>query len=89
MAVKLITYDLKRSGRRYAKLHDEIKSVGDWWHYLESTWLVDTSLSCDDIVDRLHKHTDPGDGLLVVDVSGADRQGWLSQDAWGWIIRHW
>ncbi|MGN6753026.1 MAG: hypothetical protein ACTHJJ_10795 [Intrasporangium sp.] len=89
MAVRLITYDLKRPGRTYAKLQDEIKSAGDWWHYLDSTWLVDTSLTCNALADRLHRHTSTGDCLLVVDVSRDEKQGWLPQDAWEWINRHW
>jgi hypothetical protein len=37
-----INYDLKKPDRDYAGLYEAIKSCGEWWHYLGSTWLVDT-----------------------------------------------
>src|SRR5690606_4822099 len=40
-----INYDLKRPGQNYDELHKAIKNLGDWWHYLGSTWLVDTNLN--------------------------------------------
>jgi hypothetical protein len=90
MAVKLITYDLNRPGQKYDELYEEIKALGtSWWHYLDSTWLVASSLSCDAIVDRLRKHMDSGDQCLVVDVSGDSKQGWLPQEAWDWINKYW
>ncbi len=44
-----INYDLKRPGQDYKALYEAIKTCGDWWHYLGSTWLVDTSLSAQGI----------------------------------------
>ncbi|WP_209021761.1 hypothetical protein [Nocardioides sp. 503] len=38
MACLLITYDLNTPGQGYTALHDEIKSLGAWWHHLDSTW---------------------------------------------------
>jgi hypothetical protein len=40
-----INYDLKRPGQNYAGLHAAIKELGPWWHYLDSTRLVETRLS--------------------------------------------
>src|SRR5690606_16815818 len=53
-----INYDLKRPGQNYDKLYDAIKSCGEWWHYLGSTWLVDTPLSATAIWERLAPHVD-------------------------------
>ncbi len=37
-----VTYDLNEPGQDYANLYESIKSVGAWWHYLDSFWLVGT-----------------------------------------------
>ncbi|MBY6276799.1 SinR family protein [Symbiobacterium thermophilum] len=86
MAVYLITYDLKKAGQNYDALYKEIKSFGDWWHYLESTWLVDTNLSAQTMSDRIRKVTDSNDLHLVIKLNrGTDYQGWLPKEAWDWI----
>lgn len=79
-----VNYDLKAPGRNYSALYEAIKSCGDWWHYLGSTWLLDTQLSADGIWKRLQPHTDSNDYVLVIGVTAAS-QGWLPRDAWKWI----
>lgn len=79
-----INYDLKKPGRNYEDLHVAIKSCGAWWHYLGSTWLVDTSLTAEGIWQRLAPHVDQNDRVLVIGVTG-DYQGWLTKEAWDWI----
>lgn len=79
-----INYDLKKQGQDYSGLYEAIKTTGAWWHYLGSTWLVDTALDADQIVQRLGPHCDGNDKLLVIRM-GSDRQGLLPQEAWEWI----
>ena len=79
-----INYDLKKPGQNYSDLHEAIKSCGDWWHYLGSTWLMDTSLDATSIWNRLAPHVDRNDRVLVIGVT-KDFNGWLSNDAWEWI----
>lgn len=79
-----INYDLNRPGQNYEKLHEAIKSCGGWWHYLGSTWLVDTSLSANAIWDRLKPYVDKNDRVLVIRLS-RDYNGWLPQEAWEWL----
>ena len=79
-----INYDLRRPGQNYESLHEAIKNCGAWWHFLRSTWLVDTSLSASGIWDRLARHVDKNDLFLVIGVT-RDYQGWLPRDAWDWI----
>ena len=79
-----INYDLKQPGRDYKGLYDAIKSCGPWWHFLESTWLVDTNLRAQVIWDRLAPKVDRNDSVLVIGVT-RDYQGWLSKEAWEWI----
>lgn len=79
-----INYDLKKPGRDYSGLYEAIKSCGAWWHHLDSTWLVDTSLSAEGICTKLKPHIDANDNVLVIGVT-KDYQGWLSKEAWEWI----
>ena len=79
-----INYDLKHPGQNYEELYKAIKDCGDWWHYLGSTWLVDTSLTAKDIWERLAPHVDKNDYFLVIRVT-RDYEGWLPQEAWDWI----
>lgn len=79
-----INYDLKRPGQSYDPLYAAIKSCGVWWHYLGSTWLVDTNLSADGVWNRLAPVVDKNDRILVIGVT-KEKQGWMPQEAWDWI----
>lgn len=85
--VYLITYDLNKPGQNYEELYKAVKALGGWWHYLDSTWLVDTTLSAQQVSDRLVAHIDKNDRLLVIRVT-SDYQGWLTNKAWEWINQH-
>ena len=79
-----VHYDLKEPGQNYDDLHAAIKSCGNWWHYLDSTWLVDTNLNANGVWDRLSPYIDKNDNVLVIGVTN-DFQGWLPIKAWDWI----
>jgi hypothetical protein len=79
-----INYDLKRPGQNYNALYEAIKGCGSWWHYLGSTWLIDSTLNATGIWSRLSPHVDKNDNILVIGVT-RDYSGWLPQDAWDWI----
>jgi len=66
MSVTLIGYDLRKPGQDYTLLFNEIKSLGEWWHCLDSTWMVKTTLTVEQVRDRLHRRMDPNDQLLVI-----------------------
>jgi hypothetical protein len=79
-----INYDLRFPGRDYSSLYNAIKGCGEWWHFLGSTWLVNTSLNAQQIWDRLAPYVDQNDHVLVIRI-GRDYQGWLPNQAWDWI----
>lgn len=87
MKAFLITYDLTVPGRDYNDLYEEIKSSGRWWHYLESSWIVITEESPQQIWDRLGSHLDNNDFMLIIEVR-CNVQGWLPKDAWDWIYKY-
>ena len=82
--IVLITYDLNKPGKDYGSLYDAIKKIGAWWHYLDSTWLVETSMTTLQISEQLRKETDENDYLLIIRVY-KDYQGWLKKEAWEWL----
>ncbi|MBD8729360.1 SinR family protein [Frigoribacterium sp. CFBP 13707] len=75
MTTKLIAYDLSGPVANYADLIEDIKSLGTWWHHLDSLWLVNTDLSTKELRDRLKTHLDNNDELLVINVSN-DPRAW-------------
>ena len=82
----LICYDLKKPGQNYSELYDEIKSLGDWRHPMESTWVVHTEgLSTVVIRERLKKKMDLNDSVFVVDITTSDYAGWLTNTFWEWF----
>lgn len=86
--VVLVTYDLKKPGQDYAGLIEALKNVGTWWHYLESTWLLDTSLTPSQVWERIKTYVDKNDRVLVVELkpgTAASMSGWLEEDAWQWL----
>ena len=70
MASYLIGYDLNKPEQDYKELLDAIKSFTNWWHCLDSTWIVKTDLTAVQIRDKLSPHIDKNDELLVAKLSG-------------------
>ena len=74
MKYYLISYDLKTPGQNYSGLYDAIKSLGEWRHPMESTWVVltDDNTTAVMIRENLKKYLDTGDLVFVVNVSSAE-----------------
>ena len=79
-----VNYDLKKPGQNYSVLYEAIKGCGSWWHYLGSTWLVDTSLSAHGVWERIAPHINKNNSFLIIGVT-KDYSGWLPEKAWEWI----
>jgi hypothetical protein len=82
--ILMVSYDLKQSAGSYTALFEILKGEENWWHYLASTWLVETDKSPRDFSGELVAHTYKGDRLLVTELS-SNRAGWLPTKAWDWI----
>lgn len=87
MTVYCVSYDLNKSGQNYNALYEEIKKSPGWCHTLDSTWLISSSETANQLSDRLRKHLDDNDDLLVIKVS-RDYAGWLPKQTWEWIDKH-
>ena len=81
----IISYDLKNPGRDYSSLYTAIKSDRDWQHPLESTWIVWTTESANDIYKTVKPTLDSNDPIFISELNIMDRQGWLAKSCWEWI----
>jgi hypothetical protein len=81
-----ISYDLKDRDRDYENLYEEIKQQGRWWHYLKSTWIIETNKSPQQVVGDLKERLSRGDRLVVSEIERFD--GVLPEKAWNWLERH-
>lgn len=87
--IYLVSYDLVKAAERdYTPVYEAIKSIGPWWHYLDSTWIVQSCFNVNRIVDTVHAAMRQGDRLLVVQIDNQNRNGWLPEEAWNWIRTH-
>lgn len=86
MHTLLIGYDLNTSGQAYDGLIAMIKSTGNWWHGLDSTWIVKSSHSATSMQNLLRSEIDNNDELLVIDITG-DSASWFgfSDEASRWL----
>jgi len=82
----LITYDLNKPAQEYPKLYEAIMNLGAWWHHLDSTWVVNTTLKAQDVFNQLKQCIDQNDRLLIINITNQERQGWLPPEAWQWLI---
>lgn len=89
MATILIAYDIhSRQESGYDELVEAIRSLGSWWHHLETVWIVRTKMTSELIRDELAAHIGADDQLLVVNITGAGME-WTGLNLAGsdWLKR--
>jgi hypothetical protein len=85
MSVLLVTFELKTAGKDYDPFFNALKNNSEyWWHYLEATWIVQTTKSAHEYANLLYPHMTKDDRLLVVKIEN-NHQGWLAKEAWEWL----
>ena len=90
MTIFVIGYDLHPTkGETYNDLIEKIKSLGDWWHCLDSTWLLQCNLTAIHVHDALWQHMRSDDRLLVVKYD-PPHSAWLgfNDDCQTWLQNH-
>lgn len=85
MKTYLIAYDLMRPGQDYKRLFDAITSLGAHWHFLDSAWMVRTTMSAAQIRDYLLQFMDANDKLFVAGMSGEAAWRSLGEKGDTWI----
>lgn len=79
-----VSYDLNKKGKDYQGLYNELKSKQEWYHLLDSTWLLCTSESAAQLWERLRSHIDNDDYIFIAEITN-NYEGWLPNSAWQWI----
>lgn len=85
--VYIVSYDLRKKGKAYIGLFEQLKNSPAWCHYLDSTWLIHTSESAEQLYQRLSAHLDEDDAILITEFSGR-YFGFLPEKAWEWINKY-
>ncbi len=86
MASYLIGYDLNKAGKDYTSLIEAIKKLGsNWWHCLDSTWIIKHDGPAITIRDALARHIDANDELLVVKLTGEGAWTGFNQECSSWL----
>lgn len=81
----VVTYDLSKPGQNYGDLIDALNSYGYHWHMMQSTWIIATSESASQIVNKLKQHIDSNDKLFVGQLSGQAAWVGLSDKGTEWL----
>ncbi|HWO73582.1 MAG TPA: hypothetical protein VNN21_08490 [Dehalococcoidia bacterium] len=86
-----IIHDL---GRRadYTPLFERIKALGDWMHYIESLWIIQTRqpTTAAAIYRELEPYIHPSDDYLLIIEVKRNYFGILPKEAWDWLNnRNW
>lgn len=84
MAVFSVSYDLNKQGKNYDGLYAALKKT-DYNHIMDSTWLVSTNETIQQLNDRLKTQTDDNDYLFISKVNGGEYKGWLQTSIWEWL----
>lgn len=85
MAAYMITYDLNSKGQNYDKVIKAIKDSSlSWCTFWKSSYLIKSSLTANQVSDKITPHLDSNDRLIIVEVKN-NYQGWLTEDDWKFI----
>jgi hypothetical protein len=82
-SVYSISYDLARN-RDHSEFYEILQSLDAWWHYLESTWLVATDKTAEELWALVKPYVGSNDRMLIICVN-EQCSGWLPDEAWDWI----
>lgn len=81
----LVTYDLNKPEQNYSGLFEFLKSNKNWWHHLDSTWLIKSDEEIEIFKNKVKAQIDDNDSLLIINVTDDKYKGWLTKKAWDWL----
>lgn len=82
--VYIVSYDLRKKGKNYVGLYEQLKNSPGWCHYLGTTWLISTDEQPKDLYHRLSAHLDEKDNILIVQFNN-NYYGNMPEEAWDWL----
>ncbi len=85
--VYAILYKIKKTEKNYTPLYERIKSLGEWMHYFDDSWLLvpSNNISTSEVYDQIIPFIDGSDDILLIIRVTNDYRGWLPQKAWDWM----
>lgn len=88
--VCLISYDLNVDNNNNQQVRDAICRLGVFTQCLESSWLVDTHMTCADVHEAIVQVLGPGDRFFVCPVKRSECVGRTlsSFQVWQWLSEH-
>lgn len=87
MAVYVVSYDLNKAGQNYKDLYAELEDSPGWCREVDSTWLISTSETAEQLWARLKPHFDANDRCMIVTAT-RPYSGWMRDSAWEWMKNH-
>jgi hypothetical protein len=76
---------VRASHKDYTPFFNAIKgNCTEWWHFLDSTFIVATPQSAHDFAQALYPHIENTDHFIVSRLQ-PESQGWMPQAAWDWL----
>ena len=84
--VYMISYDLNKPGQNYEDLYQKIKdaSTGVWCHPMDSTWLIQSTVSAESVYNTIKPAIDASDSILIAQIT-QNYFGVLPKDLWEYI----
>ncbi len=88
MAVYSVSYDLNAPDKKYEDVYKVLKGFAGWNHIMESTWLISTNLTPNQVLEKFKPHLDSNDRMFISKVYADQYSGWLSDKQWEWVRTH-
>lgn len=81
----LITYAINKD-RDNTAFYNAIQNLGEWWHYIDNTWIIRSNETANQLYQRLSSFSGINiNRLLIIKIDENNKQGWLPREAWDWI----
>ena len=81
--ILIVSFNPTDSVPKFSKVLEE---ESEWLKILNSTWLIATYQSAEQLYSKLAPHVDSvKDRIFVTEMVLENYQGWLNRNAWDWI----
>ncbi len=84
--VYIISYDLISPGQKYQEIHDLIVKISNnrWAHILDSTYIIESYESAEQIFNDLSPALDSNDNIFISEIT-TNYYGLLPKKYWSYI----
>ena len=78
----LIYYTTKND----SDLREIIKGLGAWFKFDESSWIINSNLTIEQVNSRIQPYVDRNkERLMILHITIQSERGWHKQEVWDWI----